>query len=412
MTPRYFKDITEGWLEYNRYSEGIPRFLKWSLYSITAAILERKVWAKLPRHTIYPNMYIMLTGPSGVRKSTTSGYAMELLRAVGGVSVMAEILTSQAMLKDMSAISQEKSIKYRGQEYKTASMFLYNGEAATLFKGNSEQNDVKTFLTEFYQCKPSELSNECAYKKSLAGLAEPIELPNICLNVLMCSTLDWFLGSLKEEEMFGGFAARFLFVVERNMDNIQLVKIAERPPSTEHLKEKLVHDLQQIQDLVGPFKMTQEFEMAYDIYRMENLAFLKKNRTPELTGYYARRDEYVMKIAMVLCVLESSEMILEARHWHKAAEEIKDIEDGMFYVYKPVPKSPNRHSIAEVWNYIRYRRGNTKKSELYQRFYGVYSIRQINENITMLKQMGFVRSELLEKMTYYLPIQDKVEVEL
>ncbi len=85
MAKRKFKNWLKAYIEYTENSEAPYLFQFWAgIFSIAAA-LERNVWAQWDR-ILYPNFYIVLVGPSGVRKGSAMYPAERILKAADIIS--------------------------------------------------------------------------------------------------------------------------------------------------------------------------------------------------------------------------------------------------------------------------------------------------------------------------------------
>src|SRR5208282_37752 len=66
---RRLSDWLSGFAQYTQNSESPRSFHLWAGISAITAVLQRRCWLRWGHDTIYPNMYIVLVGPSGrVRK--------------------------------------------------------------------------------------------------------------------------------------------------------------------------------------------------------------------------------------------------------------------------------------------------------------------------------------------------------
>ena len=68
---RNYRNFMDAFMEHTKFVATPEKYLEWSCVSIVAGAMGRKVWADVLENHVYPNMYIMLTGPSGCRKSTS-----------------------------------------------------------------------------------------------------------------------------------------------------------------------------------------------------------------------------------------------------------------------------------------------------------------------------------------------------
>jgi len=101
---RELQDWLTKYLEYTDNSESPISYHIWCGLSVIAGALQRRVYLHwgLGR-TIYPNLYVVLVGPSGrTRKGVAIGIAKEFLKKLSTVSVVPESSSGrQAMIQAM-----------------------------------------------------------------------------------------------------------------------------------------------------------------------------------------------------------------------------------------------------------------------------------------------------------------------
>ena len=91
MGSRYYNDFLSAYLAYTNNTEPPTSYHTWTALSMIAAALQRRVYIKWGYETIYPNMYIVLVGPSGkCRKGTAMNVGKDLLKDLAGISVASD----------------------------------------------------------------------------------------------------------------------------------------------------------------------------------------------------------------------------------------------------------------------------------------------------------------------------------
>src|SRR5258706_8486709 len=92
MSSRELEDWLESYLEYTDSSEPPTTFHIWCALATIAGALQRRVYLQQGlERTIYPNLYVILIGPSGrTRKGVALGIAKELLGTVQTISISPE----------------------------------------------------------------------------------------------------------------------------------------------------------------------------------------------------------------------------------------------------------------------------------------------------------------------------------
>src|SRR5512137_2600270 len=98
---RKLPDFLTTYLEFTKKSEPPTNYHIWTCLSVIAAAMQRKCYLRWGFKTFYPNLYIVLIGPSGCRKGTAMTIAKDLIRQVNGISVTSESVTREALIRDM-----------------------------------------------------------------------------------------------------------------------------------------------------------------------------------------------------------------------------------------------------------------------------------------------------------------------
>lgn len=100
-------DIISAYLSYIGESEAPVTFHRWSAIAILGAWLGRRYSFQHGHFTIASNMYIMLMGGAGSRKSTAIKIAASLLRKAGYTTIAAERTTKEKFLMDLAGESSD-----------------------------------------------------------------------------------------------------------------------------------------------------------------------------------------------------------------------------------------------------------------------------------------------------------------
>jgi len=101
------KSIITDYLEYIGKSESPVTFHRWSFMTILGAFLGRNLSFKHGHFNIIPNMYIMLMGGPGTRKSTAIKIAAGVAKDAGYSNIAAERTTKEKFLMDLAGVKSE-----------------------------------------------------------------------------------------------------------------------------------------------------------------------------------------------------------------------------------------------------------------------------------------------------------------
>ncbi len=333
---RQLEDFITAYLEYCKDTESPTNYHLWSAISAVGSALQRRVHLKWGVETIFPNLYVVLIGPSGrCRKGVALGILQDIIREVG-IKYTAESITREALIRDLresveSFDDSDGIIKYHCSLTAIA-------EELSIFLG---QNDVKFLadLTDWYNCKP-----EWTYRTKGQGTDK---IQGICFNLLGATAPDWLISILPKEAIGGGFTARVLFVVEEEKKQF----IALPPAPNLDLRKKLINDLQKIYVMKGEYTFTSE---SLELYKhwYENESGPSGLRDPKFESYNERRATHIRKLSMICSASRGSDLKIRENDFIRAKALLTSIEKKMPRVFRTLGKSKYSELTITVYEYI------------------------------------------------------------
>src|SRR4051812_12640199 len=103
-----------SWIEsFLEATDGLPVpriFLKWSAISAIAGALERKVWVRMNRMNLYPNMYVLLIADPGIGKTVSATQTEILWRGLKQHHVAPTNATKAGLIDVLAESSREVSL--------------------------------------------------------------------------------------------------------------------------------------------------------------------------------------------------------------------------------------------------------------------------------------------------------------
>lgn len=178
---KYAATITDAPLDFHRYVA----------YTVVSTVVNTGVWFPFGRKRIYPNLWIILLAPSGLsRKSTSSDIGREILLQYKRNLVLPNEFSQE---KICSVLAQNSQGTFFFSEFLSFMGLLQRDYMA----------GTKAFFTEMY---------DCPFEYQRQTVKETMIIRNPFINILSCTTIDWFLDTVKEGDIAGGFLARFIMV--------------------------------------------------------------------------------------------------------------------------------------------------------------------------------------------------------
>lgn len=287
------------YLQYNQCNEAHTNYHIWSAFVGLASTIGRRVWIDYGHQWIYPQLYVVLVGPPGNRKSTAMLIQKRMLREVGGTNFAAQLESREGLIKQMA--ENEVAFDYNGKAKTYMPLTICVGELKD-FLGVSMVNMIN-FTTAVW---------DQDYYDYKTRNKEDIIIQNPYLCILACDTPAWITANLRNDIISGGFSRRTLFVYETS-------KRCEIPfPSVtpEQLAawEWCCKHLVKLQNVVGQFIWSSAARARFEKWYLYD----KKDEIPKdtaLFGYFDSKHIMVLKIAMLLALCEEEPvLVIEERH--------------------------------------------------------------------------------------------------
>lgn len=309
-----------------------------SLVAISG-LISGKVWLDLGLFKIRPNLYVILTGPPGVKKTTAMSVTKRLLREVGheNVPLAAECQTKEALTQELASYQRVCQLtdgmvpRHFSPIDEARSKFLYSPITICVtefsqFVGVSNAGHMLDFLTTIY--------DEEAYTNSTKGKGKDI-IPMPYVSFLACTVPDWITARLKDDVISGGFSRRAIFVYETHSDI--RIPIPEVTPEMEEAWIRVVQKAKHITKLKGPFEWGPGAKEFYcDWYTS-----LKRPADPLLDGWFNSVQIQMLKIAMLLAASEwiEGQHYITIQDMQDSIALLKEVEQNIPKVFKGVGRN-------------------------------------------------------------------------
>jgi hypothetical protein len=263
-------------------------FHEFMAYALVSALTKGKFYLKTGDSNIHPNLYLILIAPSSnFRKSTSLMIAINILRKLDAHIILPNEFSLESIL---SAISNNM------ESGVNAGVFYYN-EFKTLLGllKRDYMSGGNAFFTEVYDCFPG-------YRRKIKDQEYTIERPFI--NIWGATTMEWFAGSVKEDDISSGFLARFLYIMADKK-----IKDMPFPPPINHEKRDAI--VKHLEELIKMGNGNKGVEMVFRNEAKDRyIEFYKKNNArAEVSEHgqqciYSRMGTYVLKFAMLNALMK------------------------------------------------------------------------------------------------------------
>lgn len=374
-------DWLEDFVIHTSHGEAPPKIMYWVGVSTIAGALRRKVWIDEFNFQWTPNFYILLIGPPGkLKKSTSSGLGMRILKKVEGIDFGPQSSTPEQLISHMAASGQVYKLP-DGKEFEASCVTLELDEFGTFFDPTNRQ--LVDNMTSLWDAKLGEFRKETKTNGSDV-------IVNPWLNLIAGTTQGWLDDNLSIKFVRSGFASRLLYVPESNTKRIAYPS-RKMPKGTMWERENdLAIRLMDIASLGGEMRLTEEAykwgEQWYDNYRN----FLDKCQEDEI-GLYSRAQTHLHKLAMVISVSRGEFPVIDVHHLREADLKLSELEGNISKVFGRLGQTP-QSKLAQDMLDVLVKNGSMTKRELYAKFFfRTVSSADFDTALKSLKAGGMVK---------------------
>lgn len=357
---RNFSNWLKAYAQFTRESESSDSFHFWTGVSMVAGALRRQVWIDQIAFQWTPNFYIIFVAKAGVvAKSTTIGIGTRLLEQVPGIKFGPESLTWQALgvaLAEAAEVIRFSEVD--SDKITTSPLTIAASELGTLFK--LDDDGLTSMLIAMWDGQKS-----LRPWKHRTVSSSQIEVRNPWLNIIGCTTPAWLAQNFPEHMIGGGLTSRIIFVHgERKRQLVAYpgrawrgakVSIDGMELDISTLEKMLVDDLTKISMMKGEYRLTE----AAEAWGVEWYNKLWSGTLPphlasdRYSGYIARKQTHLHKIAIVLAAAQSDELVITEQHLREALILLETTEPDMIKVFESIGQVDQSKHIATISSMLR-----------------------------------------------------------
>ena len=280
----------ERFLKITEAAESPRQYFYWAGLSAISGAVGNRVYLDKHLYKLYPNIYAILIGKSGLRKSLPISIAKKLVDTCKSTRVISGRASIQAIITELSRAKTQE----HGEIIKDAIGYLSSSEFASFI---IQDPSALTILTDLYDGAYHD--GDSPWVNNLKGSGRET-LNNICITMIGASNPIHFREAVPGNAVGGGFIARTMLVYahEKGQSNS-----LTRPTAAFDLVD-LQKDLVHISKTKGSFIWTPEAQDAYDSW------YYNFNVDNDPTGTAERLHDHILKVAMLLSLSRNTALQL------------------------------------------------------------------------------------------------------
>jgi len=299
--------------------ESPSSFWYWSGIAAISAVVKDNIWLGRQIYNLYPNIYVMLHAESGLKKGPPVNMAAKLVKTVNNTRIIRGRGSIQGILKELAQTQSQPG----GKVPMKSVAFICSSELSSSIV---EDKVATKILTDLYDRNYNEGEWRSLLKMENFTLKDPTITMLTATNEAMSE--DFFTKSAIQ----GGYFARTHIVYEKAtaQSNSLVYRLESTPNYTtaaDYLKElsKLSGEFKPLEgDISEEYKYKKikrgkgglrelyfnEAGILYDNWYEEFHSAIKSQEIKDATGTLNRFGDSVLKIAMILSLAQTPELII------------------------------------------------------------------------------------------------------
>lgn len=319
-------DFVSSYIEYTSVYESPRAFWKWSAYATIAAILRDNCFLQLKDIKIYPNIYVLLLADSAVqRKGNPVKFCAEFVRKIHNTKLIAGRSSIQGILDELARGETDKTT---GEILKGGSALFNAQELSANIVNDPEAIKILTDIYDFYEF----------YESRLRGMGY-FRIPNVCFSMFAASNETLLRDVYDTKATVGGLLGRTFLILP---DEFRPGNSLFNANNSKNSFDSLVIELKLLSNIRGKFTLDAEAQNTYDSWY---IPFRDSYRNKQdKSGIAGRIHTSVLKLAMLLCVNFTKELIIKKEHIEESLTECLALIPN----YNQFVMSGGKSSMADV----------------------------------------------------------------
>ena len=329
-------DFIRRWVEYGASRTHAPREFHMNVaFILISADIDRNRWLPFKHKNVYPSLYALNLGPSGIVKSVPLDYGQALLLNGLKGKLLANDYSAEALIEDLAARNPSHGV----------AMVDEAGRLLQTMQKNGYAEGLKDTLSKLWDCPPV---FERKLMKGTYNLAE------VYVSLVLAVTISRFLNTTSPEDIASGFLARFLpmMVTETPPHKPLALLEVEAQAALTALTEDLTQIHATLAKAPGPLAITPEALARLNQGEEAVLSWAGKEFESEHIGPWALRlCEYLSRLAIIFSVSEHAETVTR-QHVLRALYVVDTAKENVRALVEEMVKGHQARDLDKAFKFI------------------------------------------------------------
>lgn len=333
-------DWIDEFLELTKDINSPRLFLKWSAIMAIAGALERRVWVRIRKRNLYPNLYVFFVAPPAVGKGQAMFWLQKLWEGLEDQYVASTNITKAALIDELAeAIRRHPLPNEFPPYYEYNSLKVFSDELGSLLP--TYDNAFMNILVALY--------DNGSFSEKIRSRENRINIPRSNLNMIAACQPAYLSEFLPVGAWDQGFMSRVIMIYSGEQEKREIFTDDEHE-SEGGLVDPLLPRLKEIGELYGKFEIEPDAQELLRAWYMGGEQPMPDH--PRLTNYCGRRLLHLLKLTMVCAVSAGRGLLITKADAERGLELLTEAEFFMPDVFKAMNSGGDGQLIEEAFHYI------------------------------------------------------------
>lgn len=317
-------------------------FHRWSAISLLSHVVGRKVWVDWGIvGKVYPNLYVILVGEPGSKKSTAMRIARTFVERLENIQVAGDSITRETITQKMGKKDSPCQFVFEHNEkpIKYSHMSIFANEMINLINSGGNPIGMIDFFTDIWDRDRYAVETKNMGSDYIIGPYVPI---------LGCLTPDTIRFLMSQKVVSGGMVRRCIFVTGSALNRPNA--FPQITPEQEAARERIFSHLQYVQRASGPMEFTPAAKNVFQAFYDANHYRKPSIKDKVLASFLETKPELILKIA---CLIQLSKSPIEFALTDESVQASIALLDSVELGASTLFSSSGRNDLSPITDQIR-----------------------------------------------------------
>jgi len=374
------KDYLSNYLHYAVEGNEVPEiYHKWAGLVSLSMCAGRRFWLYMTdEYLLHPNIYVLLVGSAGGRKSSAMSVAKKIIREIDNIPICATQITKEALAREMTDEDFPGRFSFKDPDTKRMNEYteyaVFANEWVHFIAVNP--TGMIDFLTEIW--------DQQVYDAKTKNMGNDLII-GPCIPILGCMTPSTMNSQMKSDIINGGFARRCVFVYSGRSD--KAVPFPYKTTEQLNARQECIKRgrfIARDTSFCGRVDLTPDAKEWFEDWYVRHRKSLATEVNPLTEGYWQSRHDLLLKVALLHQISGSNERKLTLSAIEQAHKDLEETEKHLPKIFEGAGRNEQSHVASQIIELVgtRFR---VKKKELMRAMFGQANVQELTQIIEHLK---------------------------